>query len=703
MVEIKNLNAKQYFAILGAILVLTDIAVLLDILFLRQILGALCFTVVLGLLILSVMKINNIGLFKKLVLSVSLGLFFVMAIGLFVNSLYPYVSKPLSLEPLLVSFNLAISILIVISYKLDKHVFRIENFKNKLIKENEIISPLFIAFLFPILSILGTYLMNSQENNVILLILMFLTLVYSFLIVFLRNLAEITYPVAVLMISLSLQLMYGLTSNYLMGRDVHIEFYVYRLALKDSHWDYLEFPHSYNACLSTTILPVVLHILTGIGGLTIFKIFFGVIASLMPLCVYLICRNYFESRYAFLAALFFAFQFTYLYFLGWIRQLVATLFFGALVLVMFDKEIHGIQKAALSLLFIVSIVFSHYTTTYVSLSIIFMGAFIISLLDKLSITSNNKLPKIRIPTLIFFLLFLAIAFSWYGIATVAPFSDAIVVIEKTLINLFNFYEAEMRNTAEAMVLGLKGWKSVPNGISVFAHHLSFLLVGLGIIEMLRSWIEKERIFTLMAVVSFSLLVFFVLLPYVSLAYGGVRLYQQTLFFLSPAFVLGVKTVARLLGKPKLDKLIALTILALLFMCTTHLQYHFFGSPTSPIYESHGGRRDEEYIFDKDIVAATFLKENGLENYRIYTDRFGYSRLIFAYGKIPDVEAGFFELKQFNGSGYIYLRTANTKGVVYVLSFTGKEYERRSILEYSQIFSDIDRIYSNSGSQIWIGG
>ena len=368
MVEIKNLDAKQYFAVLVAIIVLADLVILLNIPLLRQILGFLCFTIIPGLLILHILKLNKIEFLKKFVLSIGLSVSFLIFAGLLVNSFYPLILKPLSLEPILISFNVILIVLAFIAYRRNKNDFDITDvFNFKLDLRGRLASPLIFPIIFPFMAVFGTHLMNTEGNNIILLAMLSLIPAYVVAVVILRDkVPEATYPVAIWMIGMSLLLMHGLTSYHLMGRDVHIEFYCFRLALSDFHWDISQYYNGYNACLSVTILPMIYHTLSNINSEYIFKMFFGLIGSITPLGVYIISKKYIGKRYAFFASLLLIFQLAFIYSMqSSTRQEIATLFFVLAILILFDVEVDKLSKKILFLIFMFSVVVSHYTTAYI--------------------------------------------------------------------------------------------------------------------------------------------------------------------------------------------------------------------------------------------------------------------------------------------------------------------------------------------------
>jgi len=134
--------------------------------------------------------------------------------------------------------------------------------------------------------------MNQSGDNNLLLSLLVLIPVYSFIIISLQNhLVRSTYPVAIWMISLSLLLMHSLTSDYITGSDIHLEYYSFQLALKNLHWDVSEYFNSTNACLSITILPVIYKLITGMNSLYVYKLLSQIIFSICPICLFFSLEN----------------------------------------------------------------------------------------------------------------------------------------------------------------------------------------------------------------------------------------------------------------------------------------------------------------------------------------------------------------------------------------------------------------------------
>ena len=82
-----------WFFVSISILDLTDIVVLLDIPFSRQILGFLFLTILSGVLILQILNLDKLELTEKIVLSIELSVSFLMFFGLLVYFRVPALSS----------------------------------------------------------------------------------------------------------------------------------------------------------------------------------------------------------------------------------------------------------------------------------------------------------------------------------------------------------------------------------------------------------------------------------------------------------------------------------------------------------------------------------------------------------------------------------------------------------------------------------
>jgi len=699
-----NINALEWLLMIISSLILVDAIIILDIPFIREIIPLVFFTFIPGALIISIFRLKGLNFLKKSILSIGISTSFLIFLGLGLNSLYPLLIRPLSLMPVLISLNLSILIFTTLAYYRNRDNFPRE-YEFNLVSKDKLKSPLVLPVIFPFMAIFGTYLMNNANNNVILLLMLFFIPVYIIIIIYLKDkIDKNVYPFSLWTISLSLLLTYGLTSNHIMGRDIHAEFYVFGLTLKNLHWSLMDYYSPYNACLSITILPVIYKVLSSMNSEYIFKIFFAFIGSFIPLSLYIIFQRYLSDKYAFLASLLFVFQTYFIFITNTTRQEVAFLFFFIAIWIFFDDKFSKLFKKAFFVIFIISTMVSHYTTAYVSMALIFpilLLPFLKSIFNRLKRFKNKqadtklKMGKFDFSNFDLILLILFFTIIWYIIAAKVQFEIGSAVIGTTIstIQVDQNMVPQTRNDVVLGVLGI-GIKSLPNLISVVVNNSIFIMIGLGLIFIIKNYgdykkkFESSYIFG--AILSVLILASFVILPYVSNAYGPQRLFMQLTVFLAPIFIIGSIKFSQIIKRPKLDIFIILLLLLSLFTCGTYLQYHLLGVPYSPLYEKEGSLRGEYYIYDQEVIATSWLKEHRLENMGIQTDYIGFSRVMLGFNttKVP-------KINNKTGEGYIYLGYVNVnKKIIYPVIDTPMKLSNFSFLKGR------DKIYENGGAQIW---
>ena len=705
MFEISKFKLWDWILLVIFLLFLMDLSVIFNIPFLRPAFTFLFLTFIPGILILQILRLNKIELLKKMVLWVGLSLAFLMITGIILNTLYPILITPLSLIPVLITLNIFIILLSVIVYLRNSATFN-ESFGDyKFSLDDKLYFPLIFPFIFPILAVLGTYLMNISQNNILLLIMLLLIPLYLIVVVVLRDrIHPATYAFALWLIGLSLLLMQGLTSSNLMGRDVHEEYYCFQLVQYYSHWDLNNYYNSINACLSVTILPQVYQVISGLGGEYVFKLFMALIGSVTPLIVYLVARKYLVSKYAFLGALLFIFQLFFLSLLGAVRQEIATIFFFLAVLVIFDFEMSKWPRKLLIIIFLFSMLISHYSTAYVAF-ILILPILLWPFFDKL--IRERRLDFTNFDLI---LISLALIIIWYVLVAKVQFASGAEVVAQTVQTAASsggVSTSSLVSTRGAYVLGVLGvvLKNLPNTVSVIANDLIFATIILGLLGILRKYRyyhEKFKMqFLIGIIISIALLILFVTLPYISIAYDVVRLFFQLIIFLAPVFVIGGIVISRLIKKPKWDVYVLLILLLFLFTCVTYLQYSALGEPYSPYYENNSIIRQEEFIYNSELVSAQWLYQNRVDNLTIYSDGSDNSRFLTAYGNNinnVNLNGSFFGWNQSINQGYIYLGYVNVNNNQVIDIDT--DIIRVDIKPYSNLFKGKSIIYDDGGSQIW---
>jgi len=645
--------------------------------------------------------VDKLGTVKRTVLSVGISISFLMIVGLVLNILYPILSQPLSFKSVFVTLNLLTILLIGLAYWRNQDNIG-KNMGFGLDLNGKLASPMLFPFLFPLLAVLGTNLMNTTQNNIILLTMLILIPVYLISVVYLRERIHFAnYPLALWLIGLSLLLMHGLTSNHLLGIDVHLEYYSFQLTQQSYHWDLNTYYNAYNACMSITILPMVYQVLTGMTGEYIFKLLMAVVGSIAPLIVYLVARKYLALKYAFLAAFLFIFQLFFINLLGAVRQEIAIIFFFLTIMVVFDFKMDKWLRKFLTVVFIFATLISHYSTAYVAF-ILILPILLYPFLKNL--IKDRKLVFTNFDIIIISLILIAV---WYIFVAKVQFASGAQVLGRTVqITAGTGLTSALVGTRGAYVLGILGvvLKSLPNTVSVIVHDLVFatILVGLfAIIRRFRHYQEKlSSEFILGIIISLALLVLFVALPYISIAYDVARLFFQLLIFLAPVFVIGGIFIARFLKKPEWDVYLLLILLICLFTCVTYLQYSLLGEPYSSDFENNSIVRQGNYIYDSEIVSAQWISQNKVDNFTIYSDGREVSRFLTAYGTnitSENINSSYFGWNKTVDTGYIYLGYVNVNNGK--LIDMGDDFIRVDMGPYLFLLDGKSRIYDNGGSQI----
>ena len=741
---------KKCFYILIIVLLITDLAILLNIPFLRQILGFLFLTLLPGLLILQILKLNKIDFLERFILSWGLSISFLMFFGLLLNNLSLSLGyeTPLAITSLFISFNLAFILLLIIGYKTNKEGFSlaIPNFNLKTAEKAFLIIPI----LFPALSIFGMNLMNTTDNNILLMFMLFLIPTYVIFVCFFNHqFPKRLYPVVIFLISISLLLLLSLRSNHLIGADVHSEYYLFQSTLENRYWSILA-NNQLDACLAISLLPTIYQSILNIPSEFLYKILPSLIYSVSPLVIYVISKKYVEDGYAFLASCFYMFQTVFLWTEYNARANIAMLFFAFAMMVLFSDKIDPLKKRILFIVFMASCMVSHYSTAYIFFFVL-VGTFIgMEILSK-----KYTLKKVISLTLV--ILFFSMIFFWYSQVTETAFNEGVHFIDKTFSKLNEFFIVESRGSGQALLGKDLMEKGIPHKIEFVFTWLMFALIGIGVATLIRRYKEMsfpelrfnfkkpdflktkfEVEYFVITLACVGLLVTVVAVPVIGKGYGFGRMYPFAITILSVFFVIGGITLSkhffffhkkrkpvlkeknncffsneRFDGKNALQNplrrsveggkgfevrayLVILLVLIPYFLCVTGVMYNIFGVPRAITLNSEGEQYTSMYIHDQESYGAEWLGDYAAERQEIYADPGGNLRLI-SQGKIAlSLISRWWIPNPGKGDGYIYLRYYNVVNGEWI-DYHG---EVHNVTDYSDTLVGRNKIYNNGGSNVW---
>ncbi len=192
------------------------------------------------------------------------------------------------------------------------------------------------------------------------------------------------------------------------GFDIASEYYDLHQTVVTGIWHAPHPGDAYGAMLSVTILPAALHFLSGVPDVLVLKVVYPAIGALLPVAVFNLARRILSRRWAFAAATFSLVQ-AFPELPSVARQEVATLLFAALLAAMLDARIPRRSQWALVALLGLAMVVSHYSTTYVVITLIGLA-----LLLQWALSWFRDVPRVTGAVAIAFITALAGAFIWYG-------------------------------------------------------------------------------------------------------------------------------------------------------------------------------------------------------------------------------------------------------------------------------------------------
>jgi uncharacterized membrane protein len=678
------------------------ITVVFDISIARQVLGFFYYTFIPGFVILKILKLNELDIVEVILFSIGFSVAFLMIAGLLINefSLLSGVSKPLSLEPLMIFLNSLILMGGFIFFLKDEDV----EFRNSGPLKKSLVILLFLQL--PILSIIGAIYVNAYQNNLLLLFMLIaISLLFIVSIMFKKLLPSKLWPFAVLMIATAILCHSSLISNYILpfGSDVPIEFCVFKTTQNNAYWN--STPPSFwdirygriNTMLSVTILPTLYSTLLKIDPTWTLKLIFPIIFAFVPLGLYQIWQIHVGKKYAFISTFLFMAQETfYTELLGLNRQMIAELFFVLLLLVILNKKMKPVNKMICFIIFSFCLVTSHY-----SLAEIFL--FFISFALTVMIILKHPSRNITVSMVIFFF---AVMFTWYiYISGAVTFNSFLEYGDYVYRQLSDFFNPASRGEVVLTGLGMVESRSFWNTISrIFAYLTeAFIVVGFvgSITKRARVRIEKECfIFGLTAMI---FLVMLILLPGLANTLNMTRFYHVLLYFLAPFCGIGAEFIVKLLFKRKREFAVsALSVIVLVpyFLFQTGFMYEVTGSDSWSIplsgYRMNALRLYGLYGYTEahSVYGAQWLSKNCDTRFSwIYSDYASAGSVLKIYGMFYRM-AELSNTTEIMLNGTVYLSQLNVVNGIVMSGFVW------NITEFSPVLADMSYIYTNGGCEIY---
>jgi len=703
--RLNDWNIKDFLLVVLALQIAVVASIVLDVLGLgiplfRQITGFVYLTFVPGFILLRVLKLHNLNVIENLLFSIGLSIAFLMLIGLLMNALYPImgISQPISTLPLMLTISAVVLIFCILAYVRDK------NFSSpNMTSIKDILPPaVFALLLLPLLSVLGTYLMNFGDSNTLLLILLVIISVMPILAMFGRFPKKL-YPMAVFVIALALLYHNSLISTYLTGWDVQTEYYFANKVESNSYWT-SSIPNNYNAMLSIVMLAPILSNICNMSLVWVFKILYPLLFSLVPLGLYRIFQKQTDEKTAFLSCFFFISIFTfYSEMLALARQQIAELFLVLLVLLMIERNMNLTKKSTLGIIFAFSLVTSHYGLSYIFVFTLII-VWIVLFFKKWQAGGRGIADSYS-----FVLLCLILAFTWYVyVSSSSVFTQVVKIGDHIAGNIFDFLNP---TAVEGLSVIVTRTRSLLHEVTKYLYLMVNFLIFIGTLATLlkRTETRFEKEYIIFSSVSLVMCVGGMTVPYFASTLNTSRIYQIALLSLAPFLVIGAKTALEIIGKAMkrswenkrfFVKVLAV-FLTIFFLLDSGLIYEIAKSEPTSI--SLNKSIDFPRFTQQEVITVGWLENRMNSSIPAYADLYRSELLLGVLGEhyylVGDTEV----LTPIQNKTYFFLGSKNVKSGEIVLFAP----DRRSVstqqlqnLAFYYTLLGSNKIYDNGDAQVY---
>lgn len=669
----------------------------------RQLFGFLFLTFIPGYTILRILRVHRIYKVEALLYALGLSLLYMMIAGVAINFTCPIIGieKPMTLKPFIVTFSITYLMLLIWSYFRDKD-YPGENISNITLKD--VINPQILELsLLPILAIFGAYFFNYTGNSsLIVLIFSIIAIIPIFLLLKQRR-YHLTWTIWTLAISILYVSEFGISWNYIWGYDINREYYLAHLVLTNRIWD-KTISLNANAMLSIVVLNPLYSILLNMNQIMVFKIIYPFIFSLVPVGLFKAYSNFLDRKESFLAVFFFiALSIFFTEMLQLARQQIAELYLMLLILLLLEKELKINAKRALFAIFGFGLIVSHYGTTWLFLASLIMGLIVYRILYRKERKSSLLQGK-------YITLFVALTILWYvTTSSSSPFNTAVYIGNTILSSIYELFTPK----AQGLYLITRPLSRL-HKIGRYIYLTTQGFIGIGILWLFFNYkktkINKE--FVALTFVLFAYDIAGIAVPYFSNALNASRLYQLTLFFLSPFEVIGwfvLLSMLKKIVKIRVTKIVALkglaAFLSIYLIFNSGIIYKIANDPP------YLGCLDKDVLWprwsDGEIVSGLWIKEYKNSN-PIYGD--SNSILLFLGLLGQPIQYNFWI--DWNGNiirpklkdnSYLFLKEWNIKNKkleVILPSVVDRDYISFNNPRLSSLFIQSDKIYSSQNAEYY---
>lgn len=599
-----------------------------------------------------------------------------------------------------------------------------------------------VPLLTVLLAICGSQILNNNGSSAVSFIAYVFIALHPLILLSrrMKNYENLHLPILWLL-AVALLMSSALRSHYLSGADINQEYQVARLIQSSGFWSIHLYDNLYNACLSVSMLPVIVSNLTRIPLALVVKVVMPLLFSASVVPVYEISQHILKSkRLSFYATFFFVAQpaFFTTYQLP-VRQEMALLLFAAGLLVFAINVQSSRVKVLLFVILNVAMIVSHYSTAYMSLVLYILYI----VLSKVALRKYRPQELGGHDTGVIsgriVLMLLIVTVLWYSQVSVglssltsyvstsvrnipSLFSKDSQVAGESPISQFNPFAASettatvdkyvklVRSDPKALLPRPSRALSLPSYVSEstlglfgvgreFVKDLGKLAMIVGAVIMyvkVRHWRKLFSSMELMAMASAILIAIVTIMPLSSIAYDFSRAYQQILIVGASLVVCGFLVLQPLVKRasPVIAIFLGVYLLSLVSIFTV-----FTGGPDGNLLlQNSGVQYATLYAHSSDVLAGTWLYAAAGQS-SIYADNYASTKLKLADGSSPtdSVDTNVFSIPSAT-QAYYYADWLNTAKHVAAVSYEGTQL----IFEFPSRYLEESKnlIYTNGTGRVY---
>ncbi len=327
---------------------------------------------------------------ERLGISVLLSLLLLMGTGLLANTILPHLGVPgaLGAVPVVLTVDLLCVALAVWAFPRHPTTYLVS--LPRLSRRDRAVLAL-AALAVPMAMMGAVRLNNGAGGSLTLCMLAIVLAALALLLAWREKLHPGVIPAVIYGVSLALLFMTSLRGWYTTGHDAQLEYRVFELVKSHGSWHMSRFQDAYNACLSITILPTMIWHWTRVADPYVYKVFFQLLFALCPVLVYRLATRVSSKTVALLGTIYFISFVTFFQDMPMLnRQEMAFLFLAGALLIMFNNRLPVRSRQLWLIVLAVGMIWSHYSTTYMTI-----GVLVLAWLARLVFQRVKKAPAPR--------------------------------------------------------------------------------------------------------------------------------------------------------------------------------------------------------------------------------------------------------------------------------------------------------------------